>query len=275
MGPSVKKTSSNRNSPVPRLPSDRVPVLQILLLVVLLFSCGGKKIFVAKSAEEAFEYAMKSYEEEDYQDAVSGFQRVIFNFPGDELVEESMFFLADSYFKDEDYLLAANEFRRVSSEFPDGEFALISQYKLGLCHLKLSAPYQLDQKDTRRAIDSFNVLIDRFPASVYADSARTQVSALRDKLARKEYESGYYYYRRKFYDSAIIYFETMRDNYFETRWMAPALYCLSKAYDELDLPDDAREARMDLLEHFPDTREALKVLEEFPSLAEESQALSQ
>ncbi len=252
-----------------------MPVILGLFLVFLLSSCGGKKVFVARTAEEAFEYAMRSYEKEEYQEAVSGFQRVIFNFPGAEIVEEAMFFLADSYFRDEDYLLAANEFRRVASEFPDGEFALISQYKLGLCHLKLSPSYQLDQKDTRRAIDSFNILIDRFPNSVYADSARIRVSALRDKLARKEYENGYYYFRRKFYDSAIIYFETMRDAYFETRWMAPALYYLSKAYDKLDLDDDAREARKDLLKHFPDTREASKVLEEFPSLAEESQASSQ
>ena len=241
---------------------------------ILLAGCAGKRVFVAKSADEAFAYAMESYEREDYQEAESGFQRVIFNFPAAEVVEEAMYYLADSYFKDEDYLLAANEFKRVFSEFPDGRFALVSLYRMGLCHMNLSPAYDLDQKDTRQAIDSFNMLIDRFPASAYADSARIRVSELRDKLAHKEFENGYYYFRRGYFDSAIIYFEAMKDDYEDSRWMAPALYYLSKAYEELDLDDDALEARRDLLRRFPESDEAKKVLQEFPSLAEERRTSS-
>jgi outer membrane protein assembly factor BamD len=246
-----------------------------VILFIFFTGCGGKKIFVAKSAEEAYEYAMERYQKEDYQEAASGFQRVVFNFPGDKLVEEAMYYLADSYFRDEDYLLAANEFKRVSSEFPDRQYAVISLYKWGLCHMRLSLSYRHDQKDTRRAIESFNTLIDRFPGNAYVDSARVRVSELHDKLARKDYESGYYYFKRKYYDSAIIYFEVLREDYPESKWTAPALYYLSKAYEKLDLHDDADETRRDLIERFPDSEESRKVVEEHPDLMDNDSVSTQ
>jgi outer membrane protein assembly factor BamD len=240
----------------------------LLILTISLFllpaGCGGKKVYVARSAEEAFDYAMENYQKGEYDEAISGFQRVIFNYPGVGLIDQAMFYMADSYFKDEDYLLAANEFKRVSAEFPDGPFAEKALYKLGLCYMELSYPYQLDQKDTRRAILSFGILLDRFPESAYADSSKERTAELRDKLARKEFESGYYYYKRKYYDSAIICFETMTDEFQGSRWLAPTFYYLSKAYDKLELNDEAAEARNNLVEQFPESDEALKTIKDYP-----------
>ena len=250
-------------------------ILATFFIISLLSGCGGKTAYVARSAGEAFTFAMESYQKGDYDEAVSGFQRVIFNFPGVELVEEAIYYLADSYFMDEDYLLAANEFKRVSSEFPDGPYALVSLYKLGLCYMRLSLSYQLDQKDTKRAIDSFETLVNRFPESAYADSARARNIELRDKLARKEFESGYYYYKREYFDSAIIYFETLRDEYPQSHWLAPALFYPSKAYEKLELHDDAMETMRDVLKLFPGSAEARKIEEDYPTLKEENRASSQ
>ncbi len=243
-----------------------------LLVVVLLTGCGGKRTFVAKSADEAFNYAMERYQKGDYREAVSGFQRVIFNFPGVELVEEAMYYLADSYFMDEDYLLAANEFKRVSSEYPEGSYALVSLYKLGLCYMRLSLSYQLDQKDTKRAIETFKTLENRFPNSAYADSARARRAELSEKLAKKEFENGYYYYKREYFDSAIIYFETLREEFPGSPWIAPALFYLSKSYEKLELHEDALGARRDILKLFPGSAEARKIEEEYPELREENRA---
>ncbi len=234
--------------------------------------CGGKKVYVAGSAEEAFDVAMEDYRKGDYKEAASGFQRVIFNYPGVGLIDQAMFYMADSYYRDEEYLLAANEFKRVSSEFPDGPFAERALYKLGMCYLELSYPYELDQQDTKRAILSFGTLIDRFPRSAHADSAKERITELRDKLARKEFESGYYYYKRKYYDSAIICFETMTDEFQGSRWLAPTLYYLSKAYDKLKLGEDAAAARENLVEQFPESNEALKMIREYPYLDKSSGA---
>jgi len=259
----------------PRMASGRRRSTLIGLAVALSLvwsGCGAKKPFAARSSEEAFDYAMARYQDDDYPEAISGFQRVIFDYPGDELVDQAMYYLGNSYFLDEDYLSAANEFKRVSSEFPDGPYAMPALYKMGLCYARLSPSHQLDQTDTHRSINAFDTLIKRFPESAYADSARIQMTQLQDKLARKEYESGYYYFKREYYDSAIIYFEILREEYPGSRWMPPTLYFLAEAYEKLELDDDAVEARKDLLRLFPDSAEARKVKEEFPALEEEGRA---
>jgi len=241
-------------------------VLMVFTISLLLLpaGCGGKKVYVAGSAEESFNYAMENYQRGEYEEAISGFQRVIFNYPGEGPIDQAMFYMADSYFKDEDYLLAANEFKRVSAEFPGGPFAEKALYKLGLCYMELSYPYQLDQADTKRAILSFGTLLDRFPTSAYADSSKERITELRDKLARKEFESGYYYYKKKYFDSAIICFETMTDEFQESRWLAPTLYYLSIAYEKLELSEEAAEARKKLVEQFPESDEALRIIKDFP-----------
>ena len=254
----------------------RVHLSRSLWLIFLVtfgsFGCGGEKTFVSESADDALDYAMGLYREQKYSDAIQWFQRTIFDYPGDERIDQAMFYLGDSYYEEGDYLMAASEFKRLTSEFPDGALAMKAYYRLGQCYGRLSPDYQLDQTDTRRAIQSFNTLIQRFPGGIYADSARMRVSELEDKLARKEFENGYFYYKRRYYDSAIIQFETVREDYSGSSWLAPTLYYLSKAYDKLDLDEDAGGVRMELIELFPDSEEARKVLEEYPSLVDGSQA---
>ena len=236
------------------------------LLVVFVSGCSGNKVFIPGSAEEAFSYGMNKYHSGEYEDSIDAFQKVIFNYPGVELIDQAIFYLADSYYEEKDYLLAANEFERLNSEFPDGAFAVRALYKLGLCHDHLSLRYELDQKETRKAIDSFNRLVNRFPESVYADSARVRMAGLQDKLARKEFECGRFYFKRKYYDSAVIYLEGLREEYPDRPWAASSLYFLAKAYDELELHDDADEAREDLLRLYPGSEEARRLRDEYPAL---------
>jgi outer membrane protein assembly factor BamD len=250
----------------------RASGVALLLVAAVAAGCAVKRIPIAETAEEAFAWAMERYRAGDWEDAVSGFQRVIFSFPGNSRVEQAMFHLADSYFRDGDYLLAANEFKRVAAEYPDDAYAPVALYRLGVCHARLSLDYRLDQKDTRRAIESFRTVISRFPTTAWADSARARIADLRDKLARKEFESGYYYFKHRYYDSAIIYFEILREEYGDTRWVSPALYHLYRAYRELDLPDDAAEAREELLRSYPDSAEARKLKAEHQGEGERSQA---
>jgi outer membrane protein assembly factor BamD len=238
----------------------------IIIVGISGLGCGGGKTFVAESADMAYDHAMESYQKGDYKEAGRWFQRVIFNYPGDELIDKAMFYLADSYFRDKDYLMAANEFKRVSSEFPDEPLAMQSLYKLGICYSRLSLDYELDQTDTRRAVDTFNSLIERFPRSEFSDSARVRISALQAKLAHKEYENGHFYYKRHYYDSAIIQFETLRQEYPDNPWLPPTLYYLSKAYEKLELNEDADKTRRELIESFPESDEAKKIMQEFPSL---------
>jgi outer membrane protein assembly factor BamD len=240
--------------------------------ILLLCGCGQKNLPESLPADELYERAVKELEESDTQKAIDLFQRIIYEFPGSEYIELSRLGLAEAYYEGEDYLLAANEYERFSNEFAMSRHADKALFLAAHAHEKVTENYPLDQTETRKAIELYERVDLRFPSSTYADSAAVRSYFLRDRLARKAFENGYFYYKRKFYDSAIIYFETMIEEFRQTSWLAPAYYYLAESYDMLNLPEDARRARMRLLEEYPLTLEAREVREKHHDLAPEEES---
>jgi outer membrane protein assembly factor BamD len=234
--------------------------------LLFLFGCGQKNLPETMPAEDLHDLARKELEDGDTQKAIELFQRVTYEFPGSEYVEDARLGLAEAYFQGEDYLLAANEFERFSNEFSLSHEAARALYRAAYSHEKISESFPLDQTETVKAVDLYEQVDRRFPHSAYADSAVVRSYFLKDRLARKAFENGYFYYKRKFYDSAIIYFETMIEEFGQSSWLAPAYYYLARAYDVLKLPEEARLARLRLLEQFPLTTEAEQVRQEHPEL---------
>lgn len=236
--------------------------------LVLSAGCGQKNLPESLSASDLYDRARQELDEGDTQKAIDYFQRLIYEFPGSEYVEASRLGLAEAYYEGGDYLLAANEYERFASEFPRSSQASRAMFLAARSHEKMSESFPLDQTDTRRAIELYDQVELRFPESEYADSSVVRSYFLRDRLARKAFENGYFYYKRKFYDSAIIYFETMIEEFERSSWLAPAYYYLAESYEVLNLPEDARRVRLKLLEEYPMTIEARDVKEKHPELFE-------
>jgi outer membrane protein assembly factor BamD len=129
-----------------------------------------------------------------------------------------------SHYKREEYILAAYEFDYLLKNYPTSEFSEQGRFDMAMCYYNLSPTYDLDQTYTRYAITSFQLFLELYPNSTLAGDAEAKVSALRNKLAQKTFMSAEVYKKMDDYKAAIIYYDQVLADYFESDFADDALY---------------------------------------------------
>ena len=95
---------------------------------------------------------------------------------------------------------------------------------------------------TYQALQALRVVIERYPNSEYANSARLKFDLAFDHLAAKEMEIGRYYLRRQHYTAAINRFRVVVEEFQTTTHTPEALHRLVEAYLSLGLTNEAQTA---------------------------------
>ncbi len=202
----------------------------LISFALLLQTCGVPGVKTAPTAAEQFSLAKKEYDKKHYLNAIEGFQKVIFNFPGVTIVDTAQYYLAMSYYDNEEYELAATEFNRLNVNYPHSDYVDDAQYMAGVCYFKNTPQnYGLDQEDMKRAITAMEDFITDNPDSPLIGDARKIILEARTRLARKEFENGMLYFRLDDYQAASIYFQLVIDDYTDTEYASKALFKLAES----------------------------------------------
>lgn len=232
------------------------PVL--LALTLVLVGCP-KELPQDASPDQLYALGREAYDRRHWQEAIEALQRFLFQDPGHTNSDSAQFLIADSYFNQKQYLTAANEFLRLAQNRPAGPLADDSRYRACESYSKLSPRPELDQEYTQEAIDQCRSVSLLYPGSPYAEQADEVVRELTDKLARKMYLNAEYYFKRRAYDSAIVYLEHFQRMYRGSTVEPEALLMLFQAYSRLGYLQEAQQVRDRLLIEYPDTPEAREV----------------
>ena len=148
-------------------------------------------------------------------------------------------------------MVAASEYRRLLRRYPESPLVEQAQYKLGMCFVELSPHYALDQEYTRQAIRTLQNFLEDFPYSKYKDEITAQIDGLRGKLAHKAYSNGHLYYVLRQYDSAVIYYDELLAQFYDTDWANPARLDRAKSLVKLGREEDAIQQIRELLDRQP------------------------
>ena len=111
-----------------------------------------------------------------------------------------------------------------------------------------------DQKLTFSALQELRKVIENYPDSPYAKSAKLKFDLAFDHLAAKEMEIGRYYLKREHYAAAINRFHTVVEDFQTTTYTPEALHRLVEAYLSLGLTNEAQTAGAILGHNFRGTR---------------------
>jgi len=206
-------------------------ILLFSIAVFALLSCRSQELIrPGDTLEVAFNKAKSQYDEENWSSAARAFETVVSIGRGTDLGQQAQYLLAESYFNNRRYLLAASEYDRYASFYPRSEKREDVDFKAALCYYMLSPRFRLDQSYTRQALDRFRLFNSRYPNSERVIDSAQYITQLRNKLAKKQYEAAEFYKRTDRFNSAIVYYDLVLDNYPESEWAEEALVDKIEAY---------------------------------------------
>lgn len=200
-------------------------LVSLFLLVVLVTSCGEyQKALKTEDVAVKFEMATRLYDTGKYNDAIRLIEQIAPAYRGKPQAEKLFYMFSQSYYKTKQYYLAAYQFESFVSGYPKSEKAEEAAYLGAKCFSMLSPVYSLDQIDTFKAIDKFQVFIDSYPNSTYLPEANKSLRELNEKIEKKVYENAKGYHTILDYKSAMVALDNFIADYPGTPFKEDALF---------------------------------------------------
>jgi outer membrane protein assembly factor BamD len=137
-----------------------------------------------------------------------------------------------------------------------------------ICSARLSPDSNLDQTDTKVALDEFQLFIDTYPNSALRDSCNNMMRGLNEKLETKSFEIAKLYERTEKWKSAGMSLKGFLKEYPESRYKPEAMYLIIKS--QMEYADRSVENKK--LERY---RDVLETYSTFAALFPESSWLKQ
>ena len=188
----------------------------IIIIGMFIAGCGRKEVLLEEDLIPRFDKAMEYFERGKFLRAKDEFDYIIMADPGSKIANESQYYKSESMFQMEEYDGASNGFDRYARFSPDYSKIEKARYRICECAIFSSNSYQREQSQTHYALEQLQMFIEDFPKSDLVIDAESAILDLRRKLARKEYEVGRMYLKLEEYDSALLYFKSVLNHYYDT-----------------------------------------------------------
>jgi tol-pal system protein YbgF len=124
----------------------------------------------APPAEVLYSNALRDYNAGKLDLSAQEFGDYMKYYPATDLAGNAQFYLADIQYQQKNYAAAVKSFDKVLEQYPGGNKTQAAQLRKGMALL------QLGQKDA--GVRELNSLIQRYPRSIEADTARAQLRKL-------------------------------------------------------------------------------------------------
>jgi len=198
-----------------------------------------------------------------WNQAVGYFQEVERQHPYSEWSRRAILMQAYAHYQSNDYPEAIGDAERFIQLYPGNPAAAYAHYIKAICYFEQIVDVGRDQAATGQALDALRTVVQRYPASEYAQDARLKIDMVNDQLAGKEMTVGRWYLRNGDTLAAVNRFKTVVDRYQTTTHTPEALYRLVEAYLTLGLVDEAKKNGAVLGYNYPGDpwyRDAYKLL---------------
>lgn len=230
------------------------------LPVVGTVACASAAPYEGLTATDLYDLAVADFEAERWEEAAEAFDFLLLRVADASFDHgaDARLMLAEAYFNDESYLSAQSAFTRFIERHPGDPRR--REAALGVCrsYAALSPIPELDQTYTLEAESVCqNVVLDYAGADdEIAGRAQELVNEMRDKLGEKEYMNAMHYFRREWWDSALLVFDIVLNEYGDTEWAPKSIARMIEAYEEIGYDPEVQRMRETLLNSYPDSPEA-------------------
>ncbi len=235
----------------------RWPVLRLIVLGAFSISCAsGFKLTRYTTGESLYAAAVDQYQKRKWDNAIQAFEKLTLELPArDTLLPTAHYFLARAYAQRGDHLLAAQAYNRLAESFATDTLADDAMFEAGLEYEKLWRKPVLDAQYGGEALSVFQTLLALYPDSPLTEKTVKEIAHMQEWFATKDFETAMYYFRRKAYDPALIYFRDVVRLYPETDRARESYLRMAEAYDAIRWKEDKAEVCKTLYERYPQDRQ--------------------
>lgn len=200
--------------------------LYILPLLILTVTSCGEYDAILKSND----YELKKQKVYDYYDegkyikTTELLAQILPRYTATDEAENLNWINAQANYKLQSYELASGYFQNFASLYPSSNNAEEALYMSAVCDYRLSPRAELDQTNTKKAIESFTIFIKRYPASTRLDDCKAKLKELQERLVEKSYLSAKLYYDLGEYRAATISLSNSLKEYPDTKYREELMY---------------------------------------------------
>jgi outer membrane protein assembly factor BamD len=235
----------------------------LLVAVLVAAGCGPKKKQIP--AEQLWSEANQAFDEESWEYAVERYKLLLEQYPFDPNAEEAELRIARSHYLSGRYpeaIAALGDFERMH---PTSQNLPFVEYHLGMSYLAQSSTSDRDPAPHPSALAYFRTVIDRFPASPWAERSRLRLRECRESLAKHDAGIAAYYLTRGNLRAAEGRLRGLLQEYPDTAAAGDVLYRFADEYARRDEAEGATLALATLVRHHPDEEVGRKARERLGS----------
>lgn len=203
-----------------------------LIILLLVSSCGEyEKLLKSTDYDLKKERAKEFYEAGEYVKATELFSQILPRYRATEEAEDLNIMNAKAYVGMKDYFSASSYFTGYLDMYPYGKHAEEATYMAAFCDYKISPRAELDQENTKKAIEGFNVFLNQYPSSARAEEVRSMLVELSERIVEKSYLSAKLYYDMRQYKAAVTALSNSIKTYSDSKYREEMMYLkLSSLY---------------------------------------------
>jgi len=204
----------------------------VLIILVLLSSCGEyEKLLKSTDFELKKAKAKEYYDEGEYVKVTEILSQILPRYRATEEAEELNWMNAQSYYGMKDFFMASSYFKSFIDQFPFGVHSEEANFMAPMCDYKIALRPELDQENSRNAIEGFKIFMTRFPASPKVEESQIKVKELEEVLVEKSYLSAKLYYDMNQYKAAVTALNNSLKEYATTKYREEMMFLkLSSLY---------------------------------------------
>ena len=220
-----------------------------ILIVFGLISCSEKEEKISLIKEDNLELQMiEAYEEGinelnrgDIFFAAKKFNEVELLYPQSVWAPRSILMAAYAYYTQlffDDAIIELERFLDKYKNHPDTDYVY---YFLAICHYNKIVDEKKDLGEMLKSKEYFNLLINEFPNTDYAEDAKFKMELIEEVLASKELYLANYYLEREKWIPAINRFKKVIKDYDRSIYAEEALHRLVEVHYRIGLLEESKK----------------------------------
>lgn len=224
-------------------------------IFLFFFGCAGrdKEIKTIKGDPELlYKQGLVQFNKRNYSEALKIFEQIKSSFPDSPpytLWAELK--IGDCHFFKEEYVEAIAAYEEFKKAHPTHEEIPYVYYQIGMSYFLQMRGEDRDQTHARKALSTFEYLINNFPPSLFTEKAKEKVKVCKRQLAAHEFYIGNFYFKERKYQAAVARLEGLLQSFPDHDGQDKTLYLLGKCYLELHQPEKAREVFQKIVDGYP------------------------